>query len=65
MWIGNMMDSGACPGLRSGIRRNDKIAAFIQLCKSLNCRQLIISNSILSQGIVNPNVIFYNCLLCP
>ena len=29
------MDSGACPGRRSGIRRNDKIAGFIQLCKGL------------------------------
>jgi len=25
---GSGMDSGACPGLRSGIRRNDKIAGF-------------------------------------
>jgi len=30
-----ILDSGTCPGLRSGIRRNDKIAGFIQLCKGL------------------------------
>jgi hypothetical protein len=29
-------DSGACPGLRSGIRRNDIIAGFIQFCKGLD-----------------------------
>ena len=29
------MDSGACPGHRSGIRRNDKIAGFMQLGKGL------------------------------
>ncbi|MCX5853941.1 MAG: hypothetical protein NTZ24_05025 [Deltaproteobacteria bacterium] len=33
-WL-KILDSGACPGLRSGIRRNDKIAGFIQLCKGL------------------------------
>jgi len=32
---GSGMDSGACPGLRSGIRRNDKIAGFMQLCRGL------------------------------
>ena len=30
---GSGMDSGVCPGHRSGVRRNDKIAGFIQLCK--------------------------------
>ena len=32
---GSGMDSRACPGLRFGIRRNDKIAGFMQLCKGL------------------------------
>ncbi|MGD1153788.1 MAG: hypothetical protein ABR911_13080 [Syntrophales bacterium] len=30
---GSGMYSGACPGHRSGVRRNDKIAGSIQLCK--------------------------------
>ena len=30
------LDSGACPELRSGIRRNDAISQFLTFCENIN-----------------------------
>jgi len=30
------LDSGACPGLRSGIRRNDGMRRFLTFCEFIN-----------------------------